>query len=74
MYKPCQYLGKINYYNTEARSTMRNIIMKVETLCPFDDEGKGKQNFPNVDYSSWHKHYVLHFPNHLEQEANDYII
>ena len=52
---------------------MRDIIMSLETLRTFDKDGNSKRIFLNVDYSNWHKAYVLTFPKHLEQEADDYI-
>ena len=71
--KPCVYLTDIDYFNTKLNTTMREIIMNLETLRVFDEKGKPVKNFQNVDYSSWHSCYVLTFPNHLEKEADDFI-
>ena len=71
--KPCTFISEIDYYNKDVKSTMREIIMSLETLRNFDKDGNSKQIFINIDYSSWHKNYVLTFPKHLEQEADDYI-
>jgi len=71
--KPCVYLTEIDYYNTNLKTTLREIIMNLETLRAFDDKGKPFKIFQNVDYNLWHGCYILTFPNHLENEADDYI-
>ena len=37
--KPCIYLLEIDYFNTALNITLRDIIMKLETLRSFDKEG-----------------------------------
>jgi len=71
--KPCVYLSEIDYYNTELKTTLREIVMNLETLRTFDKDGNPFKIFQNVDYSSWHSSYVVTFPSHLEKEAEDYI-
>jgi len=71
--KTCTYLQEIDYYNTTLETTLRDIIMKLETLNTFDKEGNPMKVFTNVDYSSWHSCYLLTYPAHLEKEAEDYI-
>ena len=71
--KPCPYLSEIDYHNKDLNTSMREIIMNLETLRTFDKDGQSKEIFINVDFSNWHKSYVLTFPKHLEQEADDYI-
>ena len=71
--KPCVYLQEIDYFNTALNITLRDIIMKLETLRSFDKEGDPMPVFTNVDYSEWHSCYVLTYPSHLEKEAEDYI-
>ena len=73
MIKPCVYLSDIDYYNSTLNTTLRNIIMNLETLRTFDAEGNPMKIFINVDYSNWHSAYVLTFPKHLEKEADDFI-
>jgi len=50
--KPCVYLTEIAYYNINLKTTLREIIMNLETLRAFDDKGKSFKMFQNVDYSS----------------------
>ena len=71
--KPCVFLSEIDYYNTKLQTTMREIIMNLETLRTFDSDGNPIKIFINVDYSDWHSSYVLTFPKHLEKEADDFI-
>ena len=71
--KPCTYLQEIDYFNTNLNTTLREIIMKLETLRSFDANGNPMPVFTNVDYSEWHSCYVLTYPSHLEKEAEDYI-
>ena len=73
MIKPCLHFNEIDYYNTRLKTTMRDIIMNLETLKTFNSKGEPMRIFQNVDYSSWHSCYVLTFPKHLEKEADDYI-
>ena len=73
MTKPCVYLSDIDYYNSSLNTTLREIIMNLETLKTFDAEGNPMKIFINVDYSNWHSAYVLTFPKHLEKEADDFI-
>jgi len=73
MTKPCVYLSDIDYYNSTLNTTLRDIIMDLETLKTFDAEGNPMKVFINVDYSDWHSAYVLTFPKHLEKEADDFI-
>ena len=73
MIKPCVYLSDIDYYNSTLQTTLRDIIMNLETLKTFDAEGNPMKIFINVDYSNWHSAYVLTFPKHLEKEADDFI-
>ena len=71
--KPCVFLNEIDYFNTTLNTTMRDIIMDLETLKIMDKKGNPMKVFLNVDYSQWHSSYVLTFPQHLESEADDYI-
>ena len=71
--KPCAYLQEIDYFNTTLNTTLRDIIMNLETLHTFDKDGNPMPVFTNVDYSDWHSCYVLTYPAHLEKEAEDYI-
>ena len=71
--KTCTYLQEIDYFNTTLQTTLREIIMQLETLHIFDKEGNPMKVFINVDYSSWHSCYLLTYPSHLEKEAEDYI-
>ena len=71
--KPCLYINEIDYYNTSLDTTMRDIIMNLETLRSFNSKGESMKIFQNVDYSSWHASYVVTYPKHLEKEAEDYI-
>ena len=71
--KPCLYINEIDYYNTTLDTTMRDIIMNLETLRSFNSKGESMKIFQNVDYSSWHASYVVTYPKHLEKEAEDYI-
>ena len=71
--KPCAYLQEIDYYNTTLKTSLREIIMNLQTLHTSDKGGNPIQVFINVDYSEWHNSYVLTFPSHLEKEADDYI-
>ena len=71
--KPCVYLSDIDYYNSTLNTTLRDIIMNLETLKTFDEKGNPMKVFINVDYSDWHSAYVLTFPKHLEKEADDFI-
>ena len=73
MIKPCVYLNEIDYFNVKLQTTMREIIMSLETLKTFNEKGEAMKIFQNVDYSTWHSCYVLTFPKHLEKEADDYI-
>ena len=71
--KTCVYLQEIDYFNTALNTTLRDIIMQLETLHTFDKNGDPMKVFINVDYSSWHSCYLLTYPSHLEKEAEDYI-
>lgn len=71
--KPCLYINEIDYYNTNLDTTMRDIIMNLETLRTFNSKGEPMKIFQNVDYSSWHSCYVVTYPKHLEKEAEDFI-
>ena len=71
--KPCLFLNEIDYYNIKLQTSMRDIILDLETLKTFNTNGNPMKIFQNVDYSSWHNCYVLTFPKHLEKEAGDYI-
>ena len=71
--KTCVYLQEIDYFNTTLNTTLRDIIMQLETLRTFDKNGDPMKVFINVDYSSWHSCYLLTYPSHLEKEAEDYI-
>ena len=71
--KPCVYLSEIDYFNTKLKTTLRDMIMNLETLKTFDPDGNPMKIFLNVDYSNWHSSYVLTFPKHLEKEADDFI-
>ena len=73
MIKPCVFLNEIDYFNVKLQTTMRDIIMNLETLKTFNEKGEAVKIFQNVDYSTWHSCYVLTFPKHLEKEADDYI-
>jgi len=73
MVKPCVFLSEIDYYNTKLETTMRDIIMDLETLYKLDDNDQPMKIFLCVDYSQWHSSYVLTFPSYLENEADDYI-
>jgi hypothetical protein len=73
MTKPCVYLSDIDYFNSTLNTTLRDIIMDLETLKTFDQKGNPMKVFINVDYSNWHSAYVLTFPKHLEKEADDFI-
>ena len=48
--------------------------MNLETLKTLDKSGNPMKIFLNVDYSQWYSSYVLTFPQHLESEADDYIL
>ena len=71
--KPCVYLSEIDYFNTKLKTTLRDIVMNLETLKTFNTNGDPMKIFINVDYSTWHSAYVLTFPKHLEKEADDFI-
>jgi len=73
MVKPCVFLIEIDYYNTKLETTMRDIIMDLETLHKLDDNDQPMKIFLSVDYSQWHSSYVLTFPSYLENEADFYI-
>ena len=73
MVKPCVFLNEIDYYNTTLNTTMRDIIMNLESLKIMDKNRNPMKVFINVDYSQWHSSYVLTFPQHLESETDDYI-
>jgi len=49
--KTCVCLIDIDYFNTKLNTTMREIIMNLETLRAFDDKGKPVKIFQNIDYS-----------------------
>ena len=71
--KSCLYINEIDYYNTKLDTTMRDIIMNLETLHTFNSKGEPMKIFQNVDYSSWHASYVVTYPKHLAKEAEDFI-
>ena len=71
--KACTYLQEIDYYNVNLETTLRNMIMELETLRTFDKDGNPMKIFTNVDFSEWHACYILTYPSHLEKEADDYI-
>ena len=71
--KTCTYLQEIDYFNSTLNTTLRDIIMQLETLHTFDKNGDPMKVFINVDYSDWHSCYLLTYPSHLEKEAEDYI-
>ena len=71
--KPCVFLSEIDYYNTTLETTMRDIIMDLETLHKLDTNDQPMKIFLSVDYSQWHSSYVLTFPSYLEKEADDFI-
>ena len=71
--KPCLFLNEIDYYNIKLETSMRDIVMDLETLKTFNTKGQPMKIFQNVDFSSWHNCYVVTFPKHLEKEADDYI-
>ena len=73
MSKPCVYLQEIDYYNTILNTTLREIIMNLQTLHMSDKKGNTIPVFTNVGYSKWHNCCILTFPSHLEKEAYDYI-
>ena len=71
--KPCLFVSEIDYYNVKLETTMREIIMNLETLRTFNSKGESMKIFQNIDYSSWHASYVVTYPKHLSKEAEDYI-
>ena len=71
--KSCVYLQEIDYFNIDLNTTLRDIIMNLETLHTFDKNQNSMKVFTNVDYSAWHSCYVLTYPSHLSKEADDYI-
>jgi len=57
--KPCLFLNEIDYYNIKLQTSMRDIILDLETLKTFNTNGNPMKIFQNVDYSSWHPQYGL---------------
>jgi len=43
--KPCSFLNEIDYYNVKLQTSMRDIIMKLETLKSFNSKGNPMKIF-----------------------------
>jgi len=61
----------IDYLNKKLKMTLRQILMKIETLVPIDDKDKCPKIFQSIDYSTYYSGYVLTFPTYLTQQATD---
>jgi len=61
----------IDYYNKKLKTSMRQILMSIETLVPIDGKNKCPRIFQSVDYSSYYSGYVLTFPTYLNHQATD---
>jgi len=61
----------IDYFNKNLKTTLRQIIMNIETMVPIDGQDKCPKIFQSIDYSSYYSGYVLTFPKYLTQQATD---
>ncbi|MGB0423910.1 MAG: hypothetical protein ACPGED_06295, partial [Flavobacteriales bacterium] len=63
----------IDYYNENLQTSMRQIIMQMETIESINGEDNYPKMYLNIDYSDYHGGYVISYPTYLTKQATDMV-
>ena len=63
----------IDYYDTTLQTSMRNIIVELETIEAVDGDNQYPKLFLSIDYSDYHGGHVIAYPSYLSKQATDLV-